>query len=54
MKWLVVTVFAGAFLSSLLWFESAERKFTPSQQTLVGAAALGGWAIVIVLSIAML
>jgi hypothetical protein len=54
MKWLVVTLFAAAFFASLLWFESAERKFTPSQQTLTAAVALGGWVVVIVLGVAML
>jgi hypothetical protein len=49
MKWLVLAFFAVAFVSSLLWIDSSERRFTPSQQTIVAAVAMTGWAIVLFL-----
>lgn len=54
MKWLVLTFFALALLSSMLWFESAERKFTSLQRTTCGVVALAGWLIVVVLGSAIL
>ena len=49
MKWLVISFFAVAFFSSLLWFDSGERKYTPSQKTALAVIALAGWALVLVL-----
>lgn len=49
MKWLVLVFFAAAFVSSLLWLDSSERRFTPSQQTTLAAVAMAGWAIVLFL-----
>jgi hypothetical protein len=49
MKWVVLAFFAVAFVSSLLWIDSTERKFNPSQQTIVAAIALTAWGIVLFL-----
>jgi hypothetical protein len=49
MKWLVFAIFLAAGFSSVLWFESDERKFTPLQQTALGVIALTGWTLVVVL-----
>lgn len=49
MKWLVLAIFLAAGLSSVLWFESDERKFTSLQQTTLGVVALTGWTLVLVL-----
>ena len=49
MKWLVLAFFAAAFVSSLLWLDSNERRFTPSQQAILAAVAMTGWAFVLLL-----
>ena len=54
MKWLVLGFFFAAGLSSMLWFESNERKYTRSQQTALGVIALTGWTLVVVLGTVIL
>ena len=49
MRWLVFAIFAVTFVSSLLWIDAKERKFTAPQQTLLAAATMIGWAIVLLL-----
>lgn len=54
MKWLILALFIAAFMSSMFWFESGERNYTPTHKTALAIAALGGWALVLVLGTVML
>jgi hypothetical protein len=49
MKWPVLILFGAAFCMSLVWIDAAERQLTRPQRTMVGAIALTGWILVIVL-----
>ena len=54
MKLLIIAIFAVAFLSSLLWFDSGERNYTAPQRALLAVMALTGWSLVLLLGVAQL
>jgi len=45
-KWVVIFIFAIAALSSLLWFESKERKYTSEQTIVLLVVSLAAWGLV--------
>jgi hypothetical protein len=49
MKWLVISIFATASLSALLWFESDERNYTPVQKAALLVTSLTAWGLVLLL-----
>jgi hypothetical protein len=49
MKWLIVVIFGAACVSSVLWYEAAERNLSSLQRAAIGMLALASWALVLVL-----
>jgi hypothetical protein len=48
MKLLILALFAVAVVSSIIWYEAAERKLTRTQKAAFGVTALVAWVLVIV------
>ena len=48
MKVLILAPFAAAIISSIIWYEAAERKLTATQKTVFGLTALVAWILVLV------
>jgi hypothetical protein len=48
MKVLVLVPFAAAIISSIVWYEAAERNLTRAQKATFGVTALVAWILVFV------
>jgi len=48
MKLLILAPFAAAVVSSIVWYEAAERNLTSTQKAAFGVAALVAWILVLV------
>jgi hypothetical protein len=48
MKVLILAPFAAAIISSIIWYEAAERKLTFTQKTAYGVTAVLAWIVVLV------
>ena len=48
MKLLILAPFAAAIVSSIIWYEAAERSLTQTQKATCGAIALVAWILVFV------
>jgi len=48
MKLLVLAPFAAAIVSSIIWFEAAERSLTNAQKAACGVTAVVAWILVFV------
>ena len=48
MKVLILAPFAAAIISSIIWYEAAERKLTDTQKAVFGLTALVAWILVLV------
>ena len=48
MKLLILAPFAAAIVSSIIWYEAAERSLTQTQKAACGAIALVAWILVFV------
>jgi hypothetical protein len=49
MKWLILIIFAVAFICSMGWYEATERNLTIQQKNSLGIAALVAWVLVLAL-----
>jgi hypothetical protein len=49
MKVLILAPFAAAIISSIIWYEAAERNLTRTQKAVFGVTALVAWALVLVI-----
>jgi len=48
MKVLILAPFAAAIISSIIWYEAAERDLTRAQKVAFGVTALAGWILVLI------
>ena len=48
MKVLILAPFAAAIISSIIWYEAAERDLTRTQKVAFGGTALAGWILVLI------
>jgi hypothetical protein len=48
MKLLILAPFAAAIISSIIWYEAAERRLTRTQKAACGVTALVAWILVFV------
>jgi hypothetical protein len=48
MKVLFLVLFAAAIVSSVVWYEAAERNLTRAQKAAFGVTALVAWFLVLV------
>jgi hypothetical protein len=48
MKVLILVLFVAAIISSVVWYEAAERNLTRAQKAAFGVTALVAWLLVLV------
>jgi hypothetical protein len=48
MKLLILVPFAAAIVSSIIWYEAAERNLTGAQKAAFGVTAVVAWILVLV------
>jgi hypothetical protein len=48
MKLLILALFAAAVVSSIVWYEAAERNLSGAQKAAYGVTALVSWILVLV------
>jgi hypothetical protein len=48
MKFVILACFAAAIVSSVIWYEAAERNLSNAQKAAFGVTALVAWILVLV------
>jgi hypothetical protein len=48
MKLVILALFAAAIVSSVIWYEAAERNLSSAQKAAFGVTALVAWILVLV------